>query len=208
MSEKVITKFGTDEYTDEELYFMKQLGLQELSGPIDGWIKNWEIQDFTKVCIENAPSYFWVVPAGKGKANHGSWAKGIGGLVKHTLAATYVFRELADTFEFCQRERDIGLSAVILHDSVKFGFEYDEKYFPLHPFLPRVRFQKYVRKHLNETDFESIMKAVETHMGNLGSGKWTPSHIRPVTNVQIAVHLADYISSRPEIQFEFFKEDV
>jgi hypothetical protein len=111
------------------------------------------------------------------------------------------------------------MSAELLHDVCKRGLNVlDDKYSNFHPYLPRERFQKYA-KHLpkctdvgiNDYDiicvdhYDLIMGAIERHMGSMRGEAWASiPDMTPETDLQTVVHLADMVSSRPELYYKPF----
>lgn len=178
---------------------MKKRGMKLLK-PYVELIDNPKIKQFTSICLENAPDYFWEIPSCKGVNHHPPWTRGRGGLVDHTRFAAYILSELSGTFGFTKVEEDMALSAVLLHDTCKYGInEYDESYFSLHAYLPRQRFKRYWN-HAPEF-YDIIMAAVESHMGNL-KGEWSEvAKVKPINSIEVAVHLADTTSSFTELDF-------
>ena len=173
----------------------------ELLMPYVDKMKSDDVRNFTMDALAMAPPYFWVIPSNKHKF-HPKWTRGDGGLVKHTEFALYLAEELCDTYSLLNIEKDIVLSAVILHDTLKNGMAIDDHYGVFHPFLPRAYYKKLSKKY-NEAYYDDIMCAIESHMGDIATGKWTPiGRIHPRMDVDKVVHLADYIASRPRLGFK------
>lgn len=195
-------KFGDIECAEGQWAQWKKDGL-ELLIPYINLINDEKIKNFTRICVENVPKYFWVIPAARGKKHHPPWAKVIGGLVKHTAVATYFANELCNTFDVHPWNQDIIISAELLHDSCKMGIEdYDEYYFYLHEILPRERFKKYGENHLDEDSdaYNQIMHLIEVHMGNM-KGDWSYCKKPLISKFEQIVHLGDLISSRSKCAF-------
>jgi len=189
MSSKEVSK-----YKDEGMALLNEYVEEIMEKPI---------KDFTISALDIAPEYFWVIPSNKSNF-HPEFTRSFGGLVKHTVFASYLCMELSKTFELGQLDRDVSMSAIILHDTLKNGFKVDDDYGLFHPFLPRKYYNK-LRKNDIRRFYDKIMGAIETHMGNINSGAWTPiGEVRPKSKVQFVVHLADYIASRPDLCFKVF----
>lgn len=157
-----------------------------------------EIKDFLMHCLDHIPLYFWAIPASLTGKNHPEWARTEGGLVKHTACAVHYAGELCDTFGVFGIDTDIVIAATILHDTLKYGIDFDPRYSPLHPFLPSVHYAG-IRNNcgLESSVGAKIFRAIERHMGNIHSGTWQPiGDIKPRSDIELVVHLADYIASR------------
>lgn len=165
-----------------------------------------DVRDMVSAMWEKAPDYFFVVPASVSGKYHGDWSTDVGGLIRHVIMGTEVVDDLAATFELNDEESDCAIAALLCHDILKYGIDFDYRYLDMHPFMPRAYFgykhsEGYIGQDLVSLDaFETVMSAIERHMGNLKEGKWTSvGGIKPETSVQKAVHLADYIASRPTL---------
>jgi len=184
----------------------KELGLVDLS-PIINSMPNKHIKEFVFAALDVAPDYFWSIPASSSGKHHAEWAVRSRGLVKHTQMAMYIVRELAHTFELSQYDIDCAIAALALHDTLKYGIDYDLRYYDMHPYLPRIYYGEDIEKggkglrFLAPSAFPDIMKAIEHHMGSLGSGRWNSMGLIPLTPMHRAVHLADYISSRKGLSY-------
>lgn len=198
-------KFGEIEIYDSELHILRMEGMKRLEDHLR-FMADPAIKEFTKRAFQMAPMYFWVIPSARGKKHHPDWTKRVGGLVLHVDWAGYNFRQLSETYKFNCVEFDHGLSATLLHDLYKYGpKEYDESFAPYHSFIPRRALKKLVPKieDFQEYEFDSIMNCIETHMGNLSDGDWSgTTPMKPETDLQKAVHLADYMASRRGLKYE------
>ena len=202
-------KFGEYEYPSGYIKFMKKEGINLLKPYIE-LIENNKIKGFTQICLENAPEYFWVIPAAISKNRHPSFARELGGTVKHSAVATYFAEQLCRAYGITEIVRDYILCAVLLHDTCKRGVKkYDMDYFPIHSLLPRLRYNKYqLRGRIGKKSFNEIMRLIESHMGDVSVDyvKKTKTLISKDMDLsQQIVYLADYISSRPKLNFEGIK---
>lgn len=165
--------------------------------------------------LKYAPKYFWNTPASTTGKYHPLWALGKHGLQKHVAFAMYVTQELSRTYNLSQKETDISLAAIAMHDTLKYGVkkDIDYDYFLVHPYIVRSYYsdfkkrpelKKYLQPLIDNGEFNSIMKCVEKHMGSIVNGDWNPMMLVPENNMEIVVHLADFISSRKEISFTQF----
>jgi 23S rRNA maturation-related 3'-5' exoribonuclease YhaM len=182
---------------------LKDHGLSILNPYIEQ-INDPNIKELTIACLERAPNYFWSRPAAVSGKYHPKFVNCQGGTVKHTAFAVYLGIELCNTFDIGKGsiQMDRIISALILHDTFKSGYSDNDdwRYGLFHPFIPRKAFEKdcsMLSKHFNW-----IMTLIESHMGNIGSGAWTPGGVQPMTKEAEIVHLADYIASRRELDWD------
>lgn len=119
----------------------------------------------------------------------------------------YLGNELCRTFNIIKTDKDIILSALALHDTMKRGLkETDHKTYHLyHPYYPRLHYKKYRIKGF-EVEYDKIMDCIESHMGSLNpDDHWgIISKAKPTNMPEAIVHLADYIASRDKIYFKDF----
>jgi hypothetical protein len=186
---------------------LREEGLKDIQ-PYLGLINNLSIRAYVQRCLEVAPVYFWMIPASSSGKYHPAWAVTESGLLRHTVLTAYLANELARTFSLDDNEREIAVAAALLHDTLKYGIDYDKRYHDMHSYLPRNYYDKDKKVPCNLTDeqFEGIFGAVESHMGSLLTGEWNPvRRVYPQTPVEQVVHLADYVASRKKIEFVDFK---
>ena len=80
-----------------------------------------EIRDVTSALLEQVPDYFWTVPASSSGKYHPEFAQGEGGLYRHTQAAVKFATDLFALTDYPQDKMDYIISALLLHDSQKYG---------------------------------------------------------------------------------------
>lgn len=182
-------------------------GLQAIQPYITQLITNDQVQRFTRSCFQHAPDYFWEIPASSSGRYHPAWALGESGLFRHTIAVMYLCKELGSTFGLTETDKDLAVCAGAIHDTFKYGRNYQVEDIALHPFFPR---PYYKDRNLDPcpyallppNTYDVVMKAVEAHMGDIAHGTWTTvAKVKPETPLEQVVHLADYISSRKRIHF-------
>lgn len=166
-------------------------------------IKDQEIRILARCFWKEAPDYFFAIPASSTGKYH--WAKEIGGLFDHVLMGMYCAKELAVTFGLSDRERDIAIAAMAGHDCLKYGIDYDTRYFDMHPFLPRSYYAKKLADLTDKETLDIVFTAIERHMGNIAEGLWTSAgRVKPETPLEQVVHLADFMASRSEVVLKEF----
>lgn len=166
---------------------------------------NPEIRDFAQFMWAKAPDYFFIIPASVSGKYHAEWSTDKGGLVRHVLMGVQVAYDLSRTFDLTDEETDLALAAIFGHDIIKYGLDFDDRYLDMHPFMPRSYYgyyksEGYIGDFAKTPEFDTIMTAIERHMGNIMTGEWTSiGGLRPETPLQYVVHLADYIASRKNL---------
>lgn len=58
-------------------------------------IKDTNLRDFIAICLDNAPDYFFEMPASSTGKYHPEYTLGEGGLVRHTKAAVAIAADLS-----------------------------------------------------------------------------------------------------------------
>lgn len=165
------------------------------------YISDSNLKNFAKAILENADEYFFTVPASSSGKYHPDFARGNGGLVRHTKAVVYFTNEIVRSeleFKILDRHTaDLLLVAALAHDIKKQGDGIEGHTVKEHPALAA----KYVKKlWFNEEDnfgilgnnIDFICEVIESHMG-----PWQEP--KPETRNQLIVYYADYIASRKEI---------
>lgn len=187
----------------------REAGLKEAQAYLK-YITHPQLAEFLWKAWLAAPAYFWEIPASSTGKYHPSWATEPAGLLRHTICAMYIGRELSGTFGLPEIERDVAVTALGIHDTLKYGVDYDLRYHDMHPYLPRSYYKKPHDLHciIGGDLYEAVMDAVEVHMGDMASGKWASvGKLKPSNRVETVVHIADYIASRKKIMFSDFMEE-
>lgn len=168
------------------------------------YIKDRTIRSFAETLLEDADEYFFTVPASSSGKYHPPFARGDGGLVRHTKAVAFFTLEFARSErEFATitaREVDLLIVAAIAHDIKKQGDGTSgHTLLKEHPLYGA----EYVKNEYEQHNFESkgitkeemnfIYNAVRSHMG-----PWCD--IKPQTRTELIVFYADYVASRSEIE--------
>jgi len=154
-------------------------------------INNKEIREFVQAFIaERVPKYFQTIPAAKHVEHHMAGSHGEGGLVRHTLAMVAVLLDIVQLqyLQFKSVDKDLILSAALLHDTFKHGKE-GAKYERSHPNIAAQEILKFAKERNQEKIGKIIGGLVVAHMGEWGNQT-------PGNRGQFIVHLGDYIASR------------
>ncbi len=173
------------------------------------YIKDQSLISDTKKLIDGLPDYFFVVPATSTGKYHPKYAQGDGGLIRHTKAAVRIAYELFNNpiigGKYTDREKDLLLIALMLHDGLKSGKEKSQYTKAEHPLLV-ANYIKEQKDNLNmkEEDIELITKVIMSHMGPWNKD-YEGNEILPVPHSKYEnfVHMCDYLASKKFIQVEF-----
>ena len=164
------------------------------------YISDENLKEFVKILLEHADDYFFSVPASSSGKYHPDFARGEGGLVRHTKAVAYFTNEfIRPNIEFdkiTRYEGDLLIVAAIAHDIKKQGNGIGGHTVNEHPALAAdyidEMWDKYGRELLSEKSLDYICRVVERHMG-----PW--SNPAPKELPELIVFYADYTASRKEI---------
>jgi len=177
---------------------------KEIFRPEVGTIRKESIRALVEKCLENAPDYFWSMPASTTGKYHPEYTLGDGGLIRHTKAAVSIALDLLSLEQndtLVKNFRDEIIAALILHDSVKKGRNGGVYTSFTHP-LEASKFVQEMSEgmDINKNDVHTICRLIETHMG-----QWTRDYEgnelleKPQTEAQKFVHMCDYLASRKNI---------
>jgi len=164
-----------------------------------------EISAFTEIVLNNAPKRFWVEPASSTGKYHPHSSNGISGLVMHTRQVFHIAKAILDTGVF-DVNRDIVLSACLLHDIAKYDDNSRSKYTVRDHAGKAV---EYISELSNIKDFMSIYDRVPDWFHEImycisrHDGKFNKKNTERLNAEQSIVHLADYIASRRWCGFDY-----
>lgn len=164
------------------------------------YIADNKLKEFAKILLTDADDYFFEVPASSSGKYHPDFARGEGGLVRHTKAVAYFTNELIrPNIEFGKITRydgDLLIVAAIAHDIKKQGEGNTGHTVKEHPKYASdyvyAEWEKNGKNLLTKKDVIYICNVIERHMG-----PWQ----EPIPTVlpELIVFYADYIASRKEI---------
>lgn len=193
------------EALDKESIFSKEIGCIET--PI--------CHEIAKVCVENAPEYFWVIPASSTGKYHPKSSLGIGGLVRHTksvLEIAEIYLGHPQNNDLSPESKDEIRVACLIHDMVKLGDNPSGYTIHEHPMLVRTMLCPYdtededIPKEIIDT-WDRICNLVESHMGVWNTNKNSDVVLPvPETREQNIVHMSDYMASRKNISVDMNME--
>lgn len=173
-------------------------------------IKDVEIKEYARKCIDIIPDYWYHVPASSSGKYHPSYALGEGGLLRHTCAVVKMLNHMFDVdcigIDFSDREKDLLRVAAIMHDAFKSGTQEEWEENPSTKFMhPEIAANKVgVIEGLPYGDVYLIFDAIRSHMGAWNTSKYESGTLRkPRNKFQKILHLADYLASRKDIEILF-----
>ena len=172
------------------------------------YIKNSEYRENIKILLDLLPDYFYEIAASSTGKYHPSYTLGSGGLVRHTKTVVRIAYELLENetvgFKFNDREKDLMLMALLLHDGLKHGKE-GKKYAFAHPLLASSFIKENQDKTtLNDEDILLITNIIEAHMGQWNTDYYSEEVLPlPKNKYQRFGHMCDYLASRKFVNVEF-----
>lgn len=174
------------------------------------YIKDSELRSDLEVLIGLLPDYFFEIPASSTGKYHPDFALGDGGLVRHTKVAVRFAYELLNNntvgSKFTDRDKDLIIMALTLHDGLKSGVEHSKYTKFDHPLL--------VSKHIMENkdklsmsvdDIRKMCSMIESHMGEWTYDSYNKKEVlpKPRTAEQRFVHMCDFLASRKFVDVKF-----
>lgn len=181
-------------------------------------IKNEEVRQAVIEVLKQVNDEFYHAPASSTGKYHPEYALGEGGLYRHTKAAVKIANDILrlEWFdkEFTDDDKDIIISALILHDTCKSGRNWDSKYtMHTHP----LQAGDLISEVTNGTQYEGtgveIGRLVHSHMGQWNEpGRWNKYNDRailpkPEELDEFIVHLCDYLASRKYLEVKGLNEE-
>lgn len=178
------------------------------------YIKSNEYRENIKILLELLPDYFYEIPASSTGKYHPKYALGKGGLVRHTKAAVKIANELLKNNTmgqaFNEREQDLIIMALMLHDGLKEGLIKGAYTVFEHPLI----MAKFIRDNkdkltLNQMDLEFIAQVIETHMGEWNTNPYSKIVLPlPKNKYQKFVHMCDFLASKKFININFDGDNI
>ena len=161
--------------------------------------------------IDLLPDYFFKIPASSTGKYHPKFASTEHGLVKHTKVAVRIAYDLFEVNDlFTDKEKDLIIMALIMHDGLKKGIPEEEYTRFDHPLLV----SKLIMEHSKELkmdidDLRLLCRMIESHMGKWNTNKYSKV-VLPLPNDKYErfVHMCDYLASRSYLNVKFDKIDI
>ncbi len=178
------------------------------------YIKDNNYKENIKILIELLPDYFFEVAASSTGKYHPKYALGNGGLVRHTKAAVRIAHELLEneviSAKFNEREKDLMIISLIMHDGLKHGLEKSNYTVFDHPLVV----SKFIKDNkskltLNDEDIDFITNAIESHMGQWNTNPYSKIVLPiPQNRYQKFVHMCDFLASKKFINIDFNNNEI
>ena len=176
------------------------------------YIQDDTIKYFTKWALSTTAPAFWLIPASKSHQYHPAFANTKHGLVKHIKYAVRIAMELFKdpvVTNFTQKEKDIIISALILHDIGKTTLRNSCGTFNsyvAHGNIAKKHLEQSMRDSgdsrlltfLNTNDWNLIGQTIKYHMGSWGHYKDGEPNYNAIMRF---VHMCDYLASRKVIDY-------
>ena len=179
------------------------------------YIKDNNLKDDLKTLIKLLPDYFFEIPASSTGKYHPKFALGEGGLVRHTKVAVRIAYELLNNntigCKFTDRDKDLIIMALTLHDGLKNGLEHDKYTKFDHPLL----ISKYIMENkeklkMDIDDLRKMCSMIESHMGEWTYDNYKKKEVlpKPKTAEQRFVHMCDFLASKKFLDVEFSRNNI
>ena len=179
------------------------------------YIKDASIRKDLRKLISMLPDYFFEIPASTALKYHPEYARSDGGLVKHTKTAVRIAYELFDNnafgMRFGDKDRDLIIMALVLHDGMKHGKTMESHTRFDHPLLMSEFILKNTAKlNLEMDDVRKVCAMIESHMGEYTIDPNTDREVlpKPRTMEQRFVHMCDYLASRKFLGIKFEEGEI
>jgi hypothetical protein len=178
------------------------------------YIKDERLKDNAKKIVSMLPDYFFEVAASSTGKYHPSFSLGDAGLVRHSKVAVRIGKELLDNnslgHKFTDKEKDLILISILVHDGLKHGLEM-QKYTQFdHPIL----MANFIKDNKDKFSFEDseidfITNCISSHMGEWNTNSYSNVVLPlPINKYQRFVHMCDFLSSRKFLDVKFENNDI
>ena len=167
-----------------------------------------DLRMFVKFFLQSyVPAYFWEIGASSSGKYHPKFSQGYGGLVRHTKAACLFLEDLLRMSSYAymgEEKHDLCRVALILHDTAKYGMgdEMDKTQYKYHAVKAAEQVAVAWYEYFDREAPYLLTQAIRSHMG-----QWSEKEDRPFTQIDRAVHMADYMSSRSYIDIPEISEE-
>ena len=165
-------------------------------------IENREIRRLVITVLQSVPQRFFVEGAATTGKYHCPVSQGVGGLVRHTKLLVKFALEMLnlEQFDELRNLKDELIAAMLLHDSIKMGWDDTNKWTVVeHPNLAADFTMKKALelKNLPASTVNRICAGIRSHSGQWNTDKDGREILpKPVTRFEQFVHLCDYLASR------------
>ena len=163
-------------------------------------IFNKDIKEFTKICLLMAPDYIFFDAAASTSGKYHPLDELCGfGTIIHTKRVVTVGYEMARGLG-CDANRDLVISACIIHDLRKQGIEKSGHTVKWHPDLAAKLVEEVHRdtKIIANNDYNIIRNCVGYHYGPWSIKPWSKP-LERYTSEELCVYLSDYVASKKSL---------
>ena len=174
------------------------------------YVKDEDRRKDLKILIRLLPDYFFEIPASSTGKYHPSFSLGEGGLVRHTKAAVRIAYELLNNntvgAKFTDKDKELIIMALVLHDGVKSGMEHSKYTKFDHPLLvSKLIMENKDKLSLEVDDIRMLCSMIESHMGEWTYDSYQQREVlpKPRTAEQRFVHMCDFLASRKFLDIKF-----
>lgn len=204
--------------TDSEDYYTflslkgKNITVREQLNTEISLISNVKLREFVFFVLGKLPNSFFEKPASSSGKYHPPQSNMYSGLLNHSRMVVYLAKKLCEPFNLQQKDVDIVIAAAVLHDGLKYGL-IEQKHTTQTHAIDMAKFIKILGKSFPEISDEiSVLSdAVLFHMG-----RWSIEHKEmprkkfpeEYSTVERIVHLADVVSTMPNISFTFINDEI
>ncbi len=179
------------------------------------YVKDANLRKDLRILIGLLPDYFFTIAASSTGKYHPDFAAGDGGLVRHTKVAVRIAYELLNNdtvgWKLLDRDKDLIIMALVMHDGLKCGLEHSKYTKFDHPLLV----SHYIMKNKDKVsmpidDLRKMCSLIESHMGQWNYDNYKKMEVlpKPKTAEQRFVHMCDYLASRKFIDVKFNGNDI
>lgn len=179
------------------------------------YIKDESRRKDLKTLIKLLPDYFFEIPASSTGKYHPAFSLGEGGLVRHTKVAVRIAYELLNNetvgAKFSDKDKDLILMALTLHDGLKSGMEHSKYTKFDHPLLvSKFIMENKDKLSLEIDDLRKMCSMIESHMGQWTYDSYNKKEVlpKPRTAEQRFVHMCDFLASRKFLDVKFEDNDI
>lgn len=179
------------------------------------YVKDEERRKDLKILIKLLPDYFFEIPASSTGKYHPEFALGEGGLLRHTKVAVRMAYELLNNntvgAKFTDKDKDLIIMALVLHDGVKSGMEHSKYTKFDHPLLvSKLIMENKDKLSLEIDDVRKLCSMIESHMGEWTYDSYQKKEVlpKPRTAEQRFVHMCDFLASRKFLDVKFLDNDI
>lgn len=180
-----------------------------------GYVKDEERRKDLKTLIKLLPDYFFEIPASSTGKYHPAFSLGEGGLVRHTKAAVRIAYELLGNHtvgaKFTDKDKDLIIMALTLHDGVKSGMEHNKYTQFDHPLLvSKLIMENKDKLSMEIDDVRKMCSMIESHMGEWTYDSYHQREVlpKPRTAEQRFVHMCDFLASRKFLDVKFMDDNI